>query len=495
MLPETEDGVSSAVPDGMDAEDFKWLGASWESDAEATRTILAEVGPVDCLVVDHYAIDTRWESRVRTDCGRLVVIDDLANRAHACELLIDQNLGRRVSDYRDLVPPGCEVLVGPEFALLRPQFAELRSRTLARRDPFTLRRLLVSMGGTDAGNMTGKVLNFFKSEKSCNFLEIVVVLGRGAPWAEQIREIAHKLPMTVRVLVDVSDMATLISECDAAIGAAGSSSWERCCLGIPTLMVIAAENQIEAGAALSKQNAVRCANDAIELTVKLREFMDDCRDSPESIRQLGVASAAIIDGLGCGRVSEALGIDFFGDGMLGKLREICDSEVELMRQWRNQPGVRQNMYTTHEISSEEHALWWGKTKARSDCQYFMYQLGDGPEGVVSFTQIDRNNGTAFWAFYAAPGARKGTGGRMEYLALQHAFEVLGLRKLSCEVLSFNTAVVKMHHKFGFEEEGRFRKHYKAADEWADVHRLALFADEWRKRAPEMFEKLSSMIRN
>lgn len=181
--------------------------------------------------------------------------------------------------------------------------------------------------------------------------------------------------------------------------------------------------------------------------------------------------------------------------MLGTLRKISDSEVELMRQWRNAPAVRQNMYTTHEISTREHTEWWEKTRIRSDCLYFIYQFDGEPEGIVSFTQIDRKSDTAFWAFYAAPGARKGTGGRMEYLALQYAFTVLGLRKLNCEVLSFNAAVVKLHHKFGFEEEGRFRKHYKLHEGWADVHRLALFAEDWDKKANDMFQKLSSLIRN
>lgn len=181
--------------------------------------------------------------------------------------------------------------------------------------------------------------------------------------------------------------------------------------------------------------------------------------------------------------------------MLGRLRPIVNSELELVRSWRNEPAVRKNMYTTHEISEAEHRAWWASMQGRSDCQYFMYDLGDRPEGVVGFTQIDSQQQHAFWAFYASPQAQKGTGGRMEYLALEHAFSDLKLRKLNCEVLSFNAAVIKLHQKFGFSEEGVFRAHHRLEVGWADVHRLAIFAEHWESQREEMYLKLCSLFRS
>lgn len=181
--------------------------------------------------------------------------------------------------------------------------------------------------------------------------------------------------------------------------------------------------------------------------------------------------------------------------MLGTLKPITHSELELMRSWRNEPAVRKNMYTTHEITADEHSSWWNRVQSREDCKYFMYHLDDIPQGVVGFTQIDLAQRHAFWAFYAGPEAKKGTGGRMEYLALEHAFSVLKLRKLNCEVLSFNAAVIKLHQKFGFLEEGVFRAHHCIEGGWADVHRLAIFSDEWDARREEMYLKLSSFFRN
>ncbi len=181
--------------------------------------------------------------------------------------------------------------------------------------------------------------------------------------------------------------------------------------------------------------------------------------------------------------------------MLGKLKSITSSELELMRSWRNAPAVRKNMYTTHEISLEEHLSWWNRIQGRKDCEYFMYYLDGSPEGVVGFTQIDTTNRHAFWAFYAGPEASKGVGGRMEYLALEHAFSILNLNKLNCEVLSFNLAVIKLHQKFGFSEEGVFHSHHRVDGGWANVHRLAIFSDDWAARRDEMYLKLSSFSRN
>lgn len=175
---------------------------------------------------------------------------------------------------------------------------------------------------------------------------------------------------------------------------------------------------------------------------------------------------------------------------LGHLRVIQDNELELMRSWRNAPSVRANMYTRHEISAAEHQAWWERTRQREDQQYFMYENGNTPLGIVGFTAIDRVNLNCSWAFYAAPDAPRGTGARMEFLALEHAFNTLQLHKLNCEVLAFNTAVIKLHQKFGFLIEGTFRQHHKVGDDYIDIIRMGLLADEWVSKRDQMQAKLT-----
>jgi UDP-4-amino-4,6-dideoxy-N-acetyl-beta-L-altrosamine N-acetyltransferase len=177
---------------------------------------------------------------------------------------------------------------------------------------------------------------------------------------------------------------------------------------------------------------------------------------------------------------------------IGKIRDIKPSELELMLDWRNAPQVRRNMYNQHIIGLSEHLIWWRNTAGSLDKKYFMYERGGLPAGIVGFTDIDQRNKNTSWAFYSSPEAPQGTGSRMEYLALNYAFEELHLHKVSCEVLAFNSSVIKLHEKFGFSIEGVFREHYKIDDEYVDIYRLGLMCGEWSERSGKMLERLMRM---
>lgn len=175
---------------------------------------------------------------------------------------------------------------------------------------------------------------------------------------------------------------------------------------------------------------------------------------------------------------------------LGTLRPIEDTELAMMLTWRNEPAVRANMYTTHVISMDEHLAWWQRVSARPDCQYFMYENHGKPQGIVGFTQLDLGHKNSSWAFYAAPDAAKGTGSRMEFLAICHAFGDLGLHKLHCEVLAFNTPVIRLHEKFGFKVEGVLKEHHLRDGTFLDVYRLACFSSDWASHQGVMLAKLT-----
>lgn len=174
---------------------------------------------------------------------------------------------------------------------------------------------------------------------------------------------------------------------------------------------------------------------------------------------------------------------------MGQLRAIGAHELDLMRVWRNDPKVRANMYTRHEISEEEHREWWRQTSERNDREYFMYERDGSPMGIVGFSEIDRENANSSWAFYAAPDAVRGTGSRMEYLALEYAFDRMRLHKLHCEVLAFNGPVIALHQKFGFQIEGRLREHHNLEGDYIDIVTLGLLASEWADKRTEMQGKL------
>ncbi|MCL7751592.1 UDP-2,4-diacetamido-2,4,6-trideoxy-beta-L-altropyranose hydrolase [Guyparkeria hydrothermalis] len=280
-----------------------WLGVPWDIDAEQTADVVRRLHP-RWVVVDHYALDARWEALVVPQGSRLMVLDDLADRSHQADVLLDQNLGRQADDYADLVPERCRPLIGPRYALLRPEFARLREDSLRRRRSPRLKRLLVSMGGMDKDNVTGKVLDALRAAPLSADLQIDVVMGGNAPWLRQVRDQATAMPWPTRVMADIPDMAQRMVEADLAIGAAGSTSWERCCLGLPAVMVVLAENQRGIAAALAATGACICLDDAGALTELPERW--SAWAQPGTLRAMSRASASVTDGEGAARVCQQL---------------------------------------------------------------------------------------------------------------------------------------------------------------------------------------------
>ncbi|TNE86140.1 MAG: UDP-2,4-diacetamido-2,4,6-trideoxy-beta-L-altropyranose hydrolase [Gammaproteobacteria bacterium] len=284
-----------------------WLGTTQGQDAQACRPILEVLQP-DWLVVDHYALNILWEESLRPFCRRLMVIDDLADRTHLCDLLLDQNLGRKPADYAGLVPKECTVLVGPQYAMLRPEFAALREYSLERRKQSKLQNLLITMGGVDQSNATGKVLESLKQSSFSDNIRIDVVMGSKAPWLEEVKGIARDMPCPTDVLVSVTNMAQLMADSDLAVGAAGSTSWERCCMGLPTLTVILAENQVSIGQALQLSGAAKLVGAPFDAGFEERcsNALLDLMRSSDCLHVMSEVAADITNGVGCDRVARRL---------------------------------------------------------------------------------------------------------------------------------------------------------------------------------------------
>lgn len=284
---------------GTDAQNA-WLGTDWRTDAEQTAVVLAALQP-SLLLVDHYALDERWEAYVRPYVRHVLVIDDLADRRHDCSLLLDQNLGRKDCDYAGLLPAHCHVLTGPRYALLRPEFAALRAASLARRKVPGLQQLLISLGAVDKDNVTCSVLSALRSCALPADCHITIVLGAYAPGLPRVREVAAALPWQTEVKVEVADMATLMSASDLAIGAAGSTAWERCCLGLPALMVVLADNQWPGATALAMAQAAWLVGQPQDIADRLPALIDSLAQ-PAALAGMSARASTLCDGLGVDRV-------------------------------------------------------------------------------------------------------------------------------------------------------------------------------------------------
>lgn len=305
-LPQRTNSTQAASDLVDESVHVLWLNRDWQTDAQQTGAILARLS-CDWLVVDHYALDQRWETAVRPHCRKLLVIDDLADRPHHCDLLLDQNLGRQLHDYAGLVPAPCKVLTGPQYALLRPEFAALRPYSLQRRQQPAFKHLLIAMGGVDLPNATVQVLQALKSCALPQDCCISVVLGQQAPWLQQVLELAQNMPWSTQVLVNITDMAQRMANSDLAIGAAGSTSWERCCLGLPTLVVVLADNQWPSARALQAVQAANLIGGVSEIATQLPLAVQALTQDLRLIRQSATASA-VTDGQGVDRTLQAMGV-------------------------------------------------------------------------------------------------------------------------------------------------------------------------------------------
>ena len=215
-----------------------------EQAADAAETVAAMkdlAGDVSWIVADHYGLSAHWEKIVAEHAASVMVIDDLANRPHACDLLLDQNhYADAERRYEGLVPPGCRLFLGPRHVLLRPEFTEAKAR-LRERDG-TVRRILVAFGGSDESGQTIKTLNALRGLDLAD-IAIDVVAGASNPRRDALRALCASIPRcTYHEQVDY--MARLIADADLSIGAGGAMTWERCALGLPTLSVVTAPNQL-----------------------------------------------------------------------------------------------------------------------------------------------------------------------------------------------------------------------------------------------------------
>lgn len=283
-----------------------WLGTSQEDDARKCTLILEKLRP-NWIIVDHYALSKEWETKIKQFCLKLLVIDDLADRSHDCDLLVDQNLGRQRNDYGQLVSRDCVLFLGSGYALLRPEFAYHREKSLARRltSP-NIRKILISMGGVDQYNSTGAVLTALNKAQLPKDISIVVVMGAKAPHLSEVQAQARCMDLLTDVKINVSNMAELMAASDIAIGAAGSTSWERCCLGVPTLMMILAENQIfianqlhESGAAISVGSYYGNNISGHQAITSSLEYLIN---NSEALSTMSMKAARLVDGNGAKRI-------------------------------------------------------------------------------------------------------------------------------------------------------------------------------------------------
>lgn len=271
-----------------------WLGATQKEDAEDCIKTLKERKP-DWVIQDHYALDEEWQNALKPYYERLMVIDDLADRRHQCDVLLDQTFGRSEEDYLALVPGHGKLLLGSQYALIMSDFLKWRPYSLARRAYPKFDQLFINMGGVDADNVTEKVLDELIHCDLKSDFRVVIVLGSSNPHIESVKLKAKVLPCRTVVECDIDNMAEVMANSDIAIGAAGSTTWERCCLGLPTIQIVIAKNQV-----IIAQNLAKFG--AIKLLKNMSDISKIINNSASWMSNVSNIASHVSDGLGVGRV-------------------------------------------------------------------------------------------------------------------------------------------------------------------------------------------------
>jgi UDP-2,4-diacetamido-2,4,6-trideoxy-beta-L-altropyranose hydrolase len=298
-LPRSQVGASFK----SDLTHAHWLGTDWKTDAAQTRQALgSEV--LDWLIVDHYALDYRWESALRSSCKYVMVIDDLADRQHDCDFLLDQNYGSSAYRYRDLVPPDCTQFNGPEYALLKPAYAK-RSAQQPARDGQVCRVLVYFGGGTDAANLIRLAAQTFKAPNLAH-IELDIVVGMSYANQSLLEElVAPRGNATIHR--ELPDLADLMAKADLAIGAGGATTWERCCLGLPSIVISIADNQRPASEALAADGLIEYLGHSDVITPEMiHEKITELLGKPERLRELSEKGMKLVDGNGINRVVDQI---------------------------------------------------------------------------------------------------------------------------------------------------------------------------------------------
>jgi UDP-2,4-diacetamido-2,4,6-trideoxy-beta-L-altropyranose hydrolase len=282
--------------------------ADLQTDANATIAAMSDTA-CDWVIVDQYQLHDAWYEQIRSNCRHILTIDDLANRTHDCDVLQDQTLGRQASDYGRYTRERCKLLLGTDYALLRPEFSQCRQQhanSIVRSGP--VKTLMIGLGGSDARNLALEILQRIEPLLAQHNITAMLVAGPQYQHAQTVRDWARTSQATVEVHHDVREVAPLLLRADLAIGASGSSAWERCCLGLPTLAFIYADNQIEIANRLAAAGASINWQTLDELHRLLAQLIDGDHKPSQSpnITSMSRHASRLCDGNGAQRVIDAM---------------------------------------------------------------------------------------------------------------------------------------------------------------------------------------------
>jgi UDP-2,4-diacetamido-2,4,6-trideoxy-beta-L-altropyranose hydrolase len=354
----------------------KWLKVSQYQDAKETLQVLSK-HKFDWLVVDHYSIDYRWESLLRRAVKKIMVIDDLADRQHFCDVLLDQNYYHDKDErYITKVPKSCKLLLGPSYALLRDEFREQRKNVTLRDG--NIKNLLIYFGGVDSKNYTALAINSLIPKKWS--LVVDVVIGKHHP---NIQEILDNCKINgFACHIQTEKMAELMAKSDLALCAGGTSLWELFTMGVPSICISTASNQNKQIIDLQNSGLVISSHKNQEEVEFFRKALEIASSDKVMMKMISKKIYEMVDGNGASKVGNLIVQPDI------KMRLANQSDCYNLFKWRNHSTIRDNSISANEISLPEHEKWFDQRSGKASQPILIGETKRKPVGVVRFDITD-----------------------------------------------------------------------------------------------------------
>ena len=375
-----------------------------ENDSAQCINILSSLPTTDLLIQDHYRLNAPWQELISPFIQKLLVIDDLANRKHKTDYLLDQAFGRLPEDYTPWVDQTCQLLTGHSFILLRSEFSKLISTAFNKRNNTdTIENILISLGGMDVNNISEKAIKSVinlqnpamqtEQQKQKKQYKLNLVMSSAATHLDKIKKLI-KPHSWISLHIDTNEMAKLMLDADIAIGASGTSAWERCSLGLPTLSIVLADNQSLVSANLAKQGAIINLGLGEEITVEgiTTELIALINDK-NKYHLMSEKCFKCCDGEGTYRVKNQL---FNVENKLLNVRNkvqlipatIDDQEKTFL--WQSNTSIRRYFNNPATPTWEQHSQWFEKNLTDPSSSLYMIHSNKLPVGTLRLDKQHNN---------------------------------------------------------------------------------------------------------
>jgi UDP-2,4-diacetamido-2,4,6-trideoxy-beta-L-altropyranose hydrolase len=356
------------------------------NDALLTKKAI-ENTKVDWLIVDHYSLDYKWELKLKKHVEAVLVIDDLANRKHDCNILLDQNwFGLETGNrYAQLINKECVTLLGPNFAILSKDY--INARKSLKEHSGVIKRILIFMGAVDSKRQTIEALQALCNE-DLRYLSVDVVIGGANKDKNQIINITSSRKKTV-IYNSLPTLSELMMKADLILCSGGATTWERCCLGLPAIVFIAAENQKKFTKLLAKDNVHVLLESSNEITHK-DWFLRISRliKNTNKVKKMSQLSSQIVDGRGISRIL----LNLYGFSMPIDIRKATEDDEKLLFDWANDPIVRKFSFHHKPITNDQHHKWFSSKTNDPDCLILLgIDSKNIPIGQVRIDSLDEHD--------------------------------------------------------------------------------------------------------